>query len=68
LGHVARENGITATEAEAAARLGEISGDPGVLDRLDADPGFRSRMVRMVAQEKALDWAADRVIEGFQAV
>lgn len=62
-GYVAQEKGLSVTEAEVAGRLGEISTDSDVLDRFDTDAGFRSRMTRMVLQEKALDWAAGRVAD-----
>jgi len=63
LGHVARERNLSVTEAEVAARLREISTDPNVLDRFDAETGFRLHMTRIVLQEKALDWVAGRVAE-----
>jgi len=63
LGHVARERNLSATEAEVAGRLREISADPNVLDRFDAEPEFRLHMTRIVLQEKALDWVAERVVE-----
>lgn len=61
LDHIAEQQSITATEAEAAARLCEISSDPDTMDRLDSDADFRTKTIRLVAREKALDWAVAQV-------
>ena len=61
LDHIAEQQSITATEAEAAARLQEMSSDPSAMDRLDSDADFRAKTIRLVTREKALDWAVAQV-------
>ncbi len=61
LDHIANQQSITATEGEAAARLREMSHDSDAMDRLDSDADFRAKTIRLVAREKALDWAVEQV-------
>lgn len=61
LDHIAEQQSITATEAEAAVRLREMPSDPAALDRLDCDANFRAKTIRLVAREKALAWAVEQV-------
>lgn len=61
LDHIAEQRSITATEAEAAARLREASADPDVMNRLDSDADFRAKTIRLVVREKAMAWAVEQV-------
>jgi len=61
LDHIAEKRSIAATEAEAAARLREMSSDPEAMDRLDSDADFRAKTVRLVSREKTMAWILGQV-------